>query len=152
MDNFRRGSNIKIVCKHTLNSPAPHSWGVGFSFVHFYCKIIAWAIYYKTFLSIIMNISSTNFILVKLRLKTSPRWFIVGILLMAVHFLHALIVANWNSFLSAVNLVFVLPAETCTTRNVLFTCLVNWSTVFIDIVSSLFLKNCVFISLMTDLF
>ena len=37
-------------------------------------------------------------------------------------------------------------------QNVLFTCLVNWSTVFIDIVSLLFLKNCVFISLMTDLF
>ena len=33
-----------------------------------------------------------------------------------------------------------------------FHMLVNWSTVFIDIVSLLFLKNCVFIFLMTDLF
>ena len=74
----------------------------GFFFVHFYCKIIAWAIYYKTFLLIIMSISFTNFILVKLRSKISPRWFIVVILLMAVLSLHALIVVNWNSFLSAV--------------------------------------------------
>ena len=31
---------IKIVCKHTLNSPAPHSWGVGFSLFIFIVKLL----------------------------------------------------------------------------------------------------------------
>ena len=115
-----------------LNSPAPQSLrGKGFLFLPFSFIIVLW-IYSKTFLLIITKKFNILSILDLLLLKTSSRWFIVGIHPMAVPCLDVLIAGNLNFHLFTVIPGSALPVA----QSILWTepplCLSNWSNVRTD--------------------
>ena len=92
-----------------FNSPAPQSWGMGFSFSSFSCIIDIW-ISYKESLLTIMNKLNILFIPDLLRWKTLKKWLNVVILLLVVPCMAALTAVNLSSFLFVATAVSALPA------------------------------------------
>ena len=138
-------------CLRHINSPAPQSWGVGFSFVSTSVIIILW-IFSKTFSMIIMKKSYIYSDLVSLLLKTSIRCLIVVTLHLAVQCTVAPTVEQWNSFLSDAKAVSVPPVVTNTLLIEPIPCLLKSLGFNIAIVFSPSMKISENTSIKTELF
>ena len=128
------------MCFAHFNSPAPQSWGEGFSISLLSLIMITW-ISYRLSLLIIMKKSFIPAILVLSRLKISTRWLIAVIPLLVELCMPALTAGFLNLSLFAAIPGFALPAAISTPANVQLLWSANSSAVIIVTVFLQSLKN-----------